>query len=329
MTSNSAEHNKTSLRLTAKQGSWKQIGDACHQVRYKVFVEEQQIAEEDEWDELDEVSEHFLLLINDRPVATARLTPDAKIGRFAVLKQLRGKNLGVKLMQRMLEHAKRQGIKKLALNAQTSVLDFYKKQGFSISGEEYLEVGIPHRPMQMSLAADLYEDTHLSQEDFLEALVQKNQVRVQGREQVTNLVECLLQQARRSICLEAPAYVSHWFSDASLSPLLSLAKRHQHSRVQFIFTDTLQFSRQSSNLLKLHQRAPTHIEIRKAATAYRPNKEAKLLIDDQHLLVWPNFQETRTELYTQEHREAYRQAQAFKLHWEKAETVKYLQGQTL
>jgi len=329
MTTPSPEQKKSSLRLTAKQGSWEQIGEICRKVRYKVFVEEQQIPEEHEWDEQDPVSEHFLLLINDRPAATARLTPEGKVGRFAVLAKLRDKKLGTRLMQRMLEHAKRLGLKKLQLNAQMEVVNFYLKQGFKICGEEFLEVGIPHLPMEMSLVADLQEETQHSQEDIQQALAKTGQLRLQGKEQLQICIETLLAQAGRSISLEAAAYPRHWFTDAALAPLLSLAKRHQHSKVQFLLGETLQFSRQSSNLLKLHQRAPTHIEIRKAHSLYRPAQQAFLLVDDKHLLWWPHYQESRAELYTAEHREAYRQAQAFKVHWQKAEAVKYLQSNHL
>ncbi|WP_404419755.1 GNAT family N-acetyltransferase [Marinospirillum sp.] len=329
MTPSPTEPKKSPLRLTAKQGSWEQIGEVCRKVRYKVFVEEQQIPEEHEWDEQDPVSEHFLLQINDRPAATARLTPDGKVGRFAVLAKLRDKKLGTRLMQRILDHAKRLGLKKLQLNAQMEVVNFYLKQGFKISGEEFLEVGIPHLPMEKSLIADLQEETQVSQEDIQEALATTSQVRLQGKEQLQACIETLIAQAARSVSLETPAYSSRWFTDAALAPLLSLAKRHPHSRVQFLLGETLQFSRQSSNLLKLHQRAPSHIEICKAHNLYRPAQQAWLLIDDKHLLWWPHYQESRAELYTAEHREAYRQAQTFKTHWQKAEQVKYLQGHQL
>lgn len=329
MTTSPTEQKKSPLRLTAKQGSWEQIGELCRKVRYKVFVEEQQIPEEDEWDEQDPVSEHFLLLINDRPAATARLTPDGKLGRFAVLPKLRGRKLGARLLQRMLEHAKRLGLKKLQLNAQLEVINFYLKQGFNVCGDEYLEVGIPHLPMELSLVTDLQEETQFSSEEINQALQTTGQLRLQGKAQIQACIEILLSQAARSVSMETPTYPRHWFTDAALNPLLSLAKRHQHSRVQFLLAETLQFSRQSSNLLKLHQRAPSHIEIRKAHSLYRPAQQAWLLIDDKHLLWWPHYQESRAELYTAEHREAYRQAQAFKIHWQKAEVVKYLQGSHL
>jgi len=325
MTTEPAEHAKAKLRLSAQQGSWGQLGLLCRKVRYKVFVEEQQIPEEEEWDALDAVSEHFLLLLNDRPAATARLTPDGKVGRFAVLAQLRDKKLGARLMQRILDEAKRRGLKKLKLNAQEDVLSFYLKQGFKVSGERFLEVGIPHLPMEMSLTTDLQEETQVSSEDICQALQETTQIRLQGQQQLQTCIEILVSKAARSVSMETPAYSSRWFTTTALQPLLTLAKRHQHSRVQFLLGETLEFSRQSTALLKLHQRAPSHIEIRKAHSLYRPSQQAWLVIDDKHLLWWPHYQEPRAELYTAEHREAYRQAQTFKAHWQKAEAVKYLQ----
>lgn len=328
MSTTDTPQNK-SHRLSARQGRWEQIGEDCKRVRQKVFIEEQQIPADEEWDAEDALSEHFLLLLNDRPVATARLTSQGSIGRLAVLKAVRGKGLGEKIMQRVLEHCRRTGLKKVTLNAQISALNFYLKLGFKIAGEEYLEVGIPHLPMELSLIADLTEETHFTAEDLQQALTSTQELRLQGKAQIQLAIEVLTHQAARSVSLEAPNYPARWFSDQALEPLLSLARRHQHSRVECIFAETLTFSRQPSNLLKLHQRAPTHIKIRKAYTANRQAQQAFLLIDDKHLIWWPHFQEPRAELYTAEHREAFRQAQAFKAHWQRAEEVKYLQGHQL
>lgn len=324
-----AAQQASKLRLTAQQGSWEQLGSLCRQVRFKVFVEEQQIPQEEEWDELDAVSQHFLLLLNDRPAATARLTPDGHIGRFAVLAQVREKKLGARLMQRLIAEARRQGLKKLRLNAQEAVLPFYLKQGFKVSGDSYLEVGIPHRPMEMSLGADLQEETQHSVEHLEQALKSKTQLRLQGEEQLQACIKTLIASATRSVSFEAPAYISRWFTEEALQPLMALARRHQHSQVAFLLGDTREFSRQPTHLLKLHQRAPTHIEIRQAHNLYRPAQQASLLIDDKHLLWWPHYQEARAELYTGEDREAYRQAHQFKTHWQKGQVVKYLQTQSI
>ncbi|SFX03673.1 GNAT family N-acetyltransferase [Marinospirillum alkaliphilum] len=316
-------------RLVARQGSWEQLGEDCRLIRHKVFVAEQQIPADEEWDEQDAVSEHFLLLVNDRPVATARVTPDGKIGRLAVLQPLRGKGLGEKIMQRAIEHCRRIGLKKVGLNAQISALGLYQKLGFKAAGEEYMEVGIPHLPMELELTTEQQQDSQLTESDILDSLPTTNQLRIQGHEQLRLCITTLIKQASRSFALETPAYIDQWFSEDTLSPLLSLARRHQHSRVQCLLGETRQFARQGGALLKLYQRAPSHIEIRQSHALYRPAQQALLLIDERHLLWWPHYRESRAELYTAEHREAYRAAQAFKVNWSKAEVSRHLQTQQL
>lgn len=328
MTGNSPAPNRN-IRLTARQGRWEELGTACRQIRTKVFIEEQRIPEHEEWDDQDLLCEHFLLLINDRPIATARLTPNGQIGRLAVLAPARGKGLGEKIMQRVLEHCRRNGFKKVTLNAQLTALNLYLKLGFSICGDEYLEVGIPHLPMQLELASELQADTQLDLADLQHALQTTGQHRIQGHDPLKQCISLLIQTARRSFTMETPAYVDSWFDEATLAPLLGLGRRHAHSKVQWLLGETRQFSHQGGALLKLYQRAPSHIEIRQSHALYRPAQQAFLLIDEQHLLWWPHYREARAELYTAEHREAHRAAQTFKLNWQKAEQVKYLQSYQL
>lgn len=328
MSTSDTSQNK-GLRLSARQGGWDQLGDDCKRVRQKVFIEEQQISADEEWDAEDALSEHFLLLLNDRPVATARLTSQGSIGRLAVLKAVRGKGLGEKIMQRVLEHCRRSGLKRVTLNAQISALSFYLKLGFKVAGEEYMEVSIPHLPMEMQLGNDLQQDSEVTEEELLDALQNTQQLRIHGHQQLQLCIRVLIQQARRSFALETPAYMDKWFDEAAINPLLALGRRHQHSKVQWLLGETRQFSRQGGALLKLHQRAPSHIEIRQSHPLYRPAQQAFMLIDERHLLWWPHHQEPRAELYTAEHREAHRVAQVFKLNWQKSETVKSLQTQSL
>lgn len=328
MTSNNPAPHR-SIRLTARQGRWDLLGTACRQIRTKVFIEEQHIPQHEEWDELDPVCEHFLLLINDRPVATARLTPEGRIGRLAVLAPARGKGLGEKILQRVLEHCRRNGFKKVTLNAQLTALNLYLKLGFSICGDEFLEVGIPHVPMQLELASELQADTQLDLAGLQQALQTTGQYRIQGHDQLKQCISLLIQSARRSFTMETPVYMDQWFDEATLTPLLSLGRRHTHSKVQWLLGETRQFSRQGGALLKLHQRAPSHIEIQQAHNLYRADQQAFLLVDNQHLLWWPHYREPRAELYTAGHRETLRAAQSFKLNWEKSARVKSLQNQNL
>lgn len=330
MTSPVADSSQTKgFKLTAKQGSWQQLGEVCQQIRHKVFVEEQQIAVEDDLDEQDITSEHFLLLINDRPVATARLTAKGHLGRLAVLKPLRGKGLAKKLIKIVLNYCKRIDLKKVYLNAQITAVNFYAQLGFKANGEEYQEVGIAHLPMLLDFNAQLLDDTHLTEQAILAALKTTSQLRIQGHEQIYLAVGVLIQQASRSFNLESPSYINTWFDEASLAPLLQVARRHQFSKVSFLFAETYEFSRRTTPLLKLYQRASSHIEIRQPHPYYLTKQQAYLLVDNRHLLWWPDHQQPKAELYTGEHKEVFRLAALFKLHWEKSQAIKTLQNLSL
>jgi predicted GNAT family N-acyltransferase len=134
-------------------GDWESVREDAQRVRIEVFVIEQNVPIELEWDEGDEVSTHAIAYDEEgQPVATGRLLPDGHIGRMAVIKPLRGCGLGREVLQALLQQARDEGHKDLLLHAQTHALSFYAKQGFIAEGEEFLEADIPHRLMRLTLS---------------------------------------------------------------------------------------------------------------------------------------------------------------------------------
>lgn len=132
-------------------GDWETLGPAASEIRRKVFIDEQNVPQEEEWDGLDPECQHFLAMLDGQPVGTARLLPDAHIGRVAVLASARGTGIGVLLMQAAIEAARHAGHTQVALSAQVHALAFYEQLGFVAHGEEFLDAGIPHREMTLSL----------------------------------------------------------------------------------------------------------------------------------------------------------------------------------
>ncbi len=132
--------------------NWKAGHDALHAVRRAVFIEEQQVPEELEWDDIDERCHHVLAMSTDGvPIGTGRLLPDGHIGRMAVLREWRGKGVGSAILRALLELARKDGFRTIRLNAQVHAAGFYAQHGFTIIGEEFMEAGIPHREMQIRL----------------------------------------------------------------------------------------------------------------------------------------------------------------------------------
>lgn len=125
--------------------------DTCRTLRRTVFIDEQGIAEPDEWDDLDGEAIHLLAWQGNRPVGTARILQSGdigKIGRVCVLPDMRGTGLGAALVRAAVERLRSlPGITHARLGAQVHATGFYEKLGFTISGEEYDDAGIPHRDM--------------------------------------------------------------------------------------------------------------------------------------------------------------------------------------
>lgn len=144
---------------TLRIGSWTDLHDAAGAVRTAVFVHEQGIPVELEWDEQDDMSTHVVLYTPQQtPIATARLLPSHEgvslIGRVAVLQAWRGQQAGIAVMRALMRQARQRGDQCVKLHSQQSAQGFYEKLGFVVEGEPFDEVGIPHVTMSLSPLPD-------------------------------------------------------------------------------------------------------------------------------------------------------------------------------
>ena len=138
--------NKTHVRVA----DWQKDNADIRRIREAVFIVEQSVPPELEWDAEDDSAVHFLAFEGDYAIGTARLLPDGHIGRVSVLKDWRGLNVGVALMQAAIQEAERCGLKQQMLSAQVHATAFYERLGFIIVSDEFLEAGIPHVDMVRS-----------------------------------------------------------------------------------------------------------------------------------------------------------------------------------
>ncbi len=139
------------LRLCADDADRK----AAMEIRFAVFVDEQNVPAELEPDAYDADAVHLLLCDGDTAIGTARLVDKGdgvvKIGRVAVHKEHRGHGHGDRLMRFALEVARQHGFTGAMLDAQTYAIPFYERLGFVAEGPEFDDAGIPHRRMTRSL----------------------------------------------------------------------------------------------------------------------------------------------------------------------------------
>jgi YbgC/YbaW family acyl-CoA thioester hydrolase len=137
-------------------GDWQTLGRDAAQVRTEVFVQEQGISREDEWDAADNTAIHAVVYNRmQMPLATGRLLVNSpgvgKIGRMAAKRVLRGSQLGRQVLDALCAKVTARGDKEIVLHAQQSAALFYAKSGFALRGEPFTEVGIAHIEMFKSL----------------------------------------------------------------------------------------------------------------------------------------------------------------------------------
>ena len=142
--------------VTVRTGSWDELGADAREIRLRVFVGEQKIPVEEEWDEADAVCVHAVAYNRlGMAVGTGRLLPAegsvSKIGRMAVHEVMRGTGVGRALLLLLIGLARERGDSEVALHAQRSAQVFYANAGFSVTGEPFEEVGIPHVTMTCPL----------------------------------------------------------------------------------------------------------------------------------------------------------------------------------
>ncbi len=128
---------------------------ACRALRRTVFIEEQGVSEAIEVDGLDDTAIHLLATRDGIPVGCARLLVQGsigKVGRVCVLREARGTGLGAELMRAAIGELRQiPGVTTAKLGSQSHAIPFYERLGFTATGPEYLEAGIPHRDMILPL----------------------------------------------------------------------------------------------------------------------------------------------------------------------------------
>jgi predicted GNAT family N-acyltransferase len=126
----------------------------AHAIRRSVFIEEQSVPEEIELDDDDAHAFHVLAILDGAAVGCGRFVThgdEVKIGRMAVLANLRTHGIGREVLEFLMRIAKERGYKHAILHAQLSAEGFYLKCGYRPVGEVFEEAGIPHRKMERTL----------------------------------------------------------------------------------------------------------------------------------------------------------------------------------
>lgn len=121
-------------------------------IREKVFIQEQKVTPQLEWDGMDEKAIHFLVFNDKAAIGCARaivIKDHMQLGRMAILKEYRGQGIGGALIEKAMTIAKLNQLSAIYISAQCHAINFYKKFGFEVTSDIYLDAEIPHRDMTL------------------------------------------------------------------------------------------------------------------------------------------------------------------------------------
>jgi predicted GNAT family N-acyltransferase len=257
---------------------WTTDLDALRAVREQVFVVEQQVPIEEEWDALDARSRHAIARdITERPIGTGRLTPDHTIGRMAVLAEWRGRGVGEALLKALLDQARALGYARVEVHAQTHAISFYEKFGFEAYGDEFFECEIAHRMMRIELAPPARR--------VAAALPPKPEPRslvADDRDQAVAAIADLLADAAYEIAIYTrdldPTLLD-------VPPIVAAIKRialsGRRARVRILVQEPRKPLADGHRLLALAQRLPSLIEFRTPADEHDRQYASAFLINDR------------------------------------------------
>lgn len=239
--------------FTIETADWSNENDqaACRAVREAVFMEEQQVPREDEWDAFDAMSRHVVARDHaGNAIGTGRLTPQGIIGRMAVIKPWRGRNVGGAILQLLLEQARAMHYPAVEMHAQSYAVPFYQKFGFATYGDEFVECDIKHFHMRLELAPNAAPE-RASPPPRPEV----SNVVVTTREQAMAETLRLIGAARKDMCiytrdLDAPLF-DH---DAVIDALKHLAISGRGPTIRIVVQEPRTPAQRGHRLIALAQR---------------------------------------------------------------------------
>ncbi|MEW8115769.1 MAG: GNAT family N-acetyltransferase [Candidatus Thiodiazotropha sp.] len=267
----------TQSDYTIRKAKWPEERESLRQVREPVFVVEQGVPLAMEWDDDNLMAYHLLALDHEQqPIATARLLGNGQIGRMAVIPEWRNQGIGTALLLSLIQHADSIGLQTLFLHAQTSAVTFYANAGFTASGKPFMEAGIEHQKMALSLNRDLAEELFLAQLGKTAELYHLHTVE-DHQIHATSMVR----QAKRYLAIFSQTLDPQIFDTSPfIDATKQLAMRSRFSRIRILLQDNTLVVQQGHRLVELAQRLSTTIEIRIPGEEHMEHAENFMLIDE-------------------------------------------------
>ncbi|MDO3722502.1 GNAT family N-acetyltransferase [Marinobacter sp. chi1] len=277
------------MNLKFRKYSWQLAPGHIRDIREQVFIREQRVPPELEWDDTDEIADHYLAVLpGNTPAGVARLfgTPGetAHIGRMAILPEFRGQGIGEALLRHVMNDAA-VSHPEIVLSAQEYAIPFYQRSGFHVCSDLYDDAGIPHvdmRCLSPDLVSQFLKDRstpHILGEDDTSWLFSEEK-------HMLSLMDSVAGQARQRIWLYDRFLEHELYDRFRFRELISqLARRHRLSEVRLLIHDDKPLVKRRHRLVELMRRLPSKIELRLTSDDH-PSEDQPFLLADREGVVF-------------------------------------------
>jgi len=282
------------MTIKIRKYSWQLAPGHIRSIRQKVFVDEQKVPPELEWDDTDEIADHFLAVLPDNtPVGVARLFSTlgetGHIGRMAILPEFRGQGIGEALLQHLITESAGQ-YQELKLSAQQHAIAFYQRAGFHVCSDPYDDAGIPHLDMRCLAPALLDTQTGSGRPRPLLLGADTHAWLFDNESSLLDLMDSMVGQAGQRLWLYDRILDHDLYDRHRLRELVSeLARRHRLSEIRLLIHDDQPLVKRRHQLVELMRRLPSRIELRLVNTDHLYEDRPFMLADRQGVVFRHDF----------------------------------------
>lgn len=284
------------------EAGWFEYKDDLQLIRKVVFIDEQDVPKDLEWDGLDEDATHFLALNSaGQKLGCARLLPSGQIGRMAVYKEFRDQGIGLLLLNAAVDNARAKGFDRVFLHAQAYAEEFYRRGGFLPHGELFAEAGIDHIAMEMKLPLastgsnepglnkTANKKTHPPSTNIVR---ESEATSFSNYEQAINGLQAVIQSAQREVSIFSPL-LDHGLFDLpeTISALSNFARSAARCRVEIILQDSKLAVERGHRLIDLTRRLDQKMSIKRLGEPFDEQTSSFVLADRSAYWMLPSYEE--------------------------------------
>lgn len=288
------------MTLDIHLADWSEHSEALSALRRTVFIDEQNVSLELEFDGLDDKADtlHFIAYSDEQcdlseqrdsnkphyeAIANGRLLADGQIGRICIRKDSRRRGYGKRLLMTILKHALQLPSRApLWLHAQVSALDLYLQCGFTPHGERFMEAGIEHQAMHFDYASH----------SNLKAVFDDTVIRLTERKYFSHHIHQMIFSGRRSLQILTHDLSEKVFHHGICDAVSRLARANRHVQIQVLVQDTSTLNGTQHPLVTLAQRLPSSISIKQLLQAPQKADTAFVIVDAQQMVFFNNEKES-------------------------------------